>query len=187
MTALGSTTSRLGTIRNRLLHYSNAPVRKVARTKQGCDDDHSMGYFAKPRGLWLSVEGDMDWHEWCVSEHFRDIEKQVCHEVVLKPKANILTLKSAEDLRVFTHFFAEIFSWGPGLATRWVEFKIRWDIVAKHYDGIIIAPYIWSERLGDLSWYYPWDCASGCIWNPRAIKEINVVPMPIKAREMEEA
>ncbi len=44
------------------------------------------------------------------------------------------------------------------------------DQVAKLYQGIIIAPYCYSIRLdNDCFWYYPWDCASGCIWDATAI------------------
>lgn len=43
---------------------------------------------------------------------------------------------------------------------------ISWKKVRKNYDGIIIAPYQWDCRnASETTWYYPWDCASGCIWN----------------------
>lgn len=51
---------------------------------------------------------------------------------------------------------------------------LDWAAIGKLYDGIIIAPYLWERRLnGGAMWYYGWDCASGCIWNPRAISEVN--------------
>jgi hypothetical protein len=56
------------------------------------------------------------------------------------------------------------------------RFEIEWRKVAERFDGIIIAPYIWQRRLDlESSWYYSWDCASGCIWNASAVREI--VPM----------
>jgi hypothetical protein len=45
---------------------------------------------------------------------------------------------------------------------------IDWPRVAERFDGVIIAPYQWKHRL-ELMWYYGWDCASGCIWNARAV------------------
>ena len=54
--------------------------------------------------------------------------------------------------------------------------QIDWAEVASKYDGIIISPYQWSLRLDmEMMWYYGWDCASGCIWNISAIKELKEV------------
>lgn len=41
---------------------------------------------------------------------------------------------------------------------------IDWSAVAAQYGGILIAPYQWKRRL-ELTWYYGWDCASGCAWD----------------------
>lgn len=51
--------------------------------------------------------------------------------------------------------------------------------MAHRYDGIIIAPYVWSLRLDiDFFWYYDWDCASGVIWNSAAVS--NLIPLPVE-------
>ena len=57
---------------------------------------------------------------------------------------------------------------------------INWRKVAKAFDGIIIPEYIYSRRLdGNASdWYYGWDCASGCIWDARAIKTTKKITKP---------
>ena len=47
----------------------------------------------------------------------------------------------------------------------------NWDDVVRQYDGLIIAPYQWAKRC-DYSWYYGWDCASGVIWNLRAVASV---------------
>jgi hypothetical protein len=59
---------------------------------------------------------------------------------------------------------------------------IDWMRVAEKHEGILIAPYL-GERLTEPNefleshkeewwrWYYSWDCASGCIWNPNAVSE----------------
>ena len=36
------------------------------------------------------------------------------------------------------------------------------------YNGIEICPYLWSKRMRS-NWYYPWDVASGCIWDGRGL------------------
>ena len=42
-------------------------------------------------------------------------------------------------------------------------------VAAEGWAGIEIAPYIWARRLdGPARWYYGWDAASGCIWDPTA-------------------
>ena len=50
--------------------------------------------------------------------------------------------------------------------------NIDWRKVASDYGGIEIAPYIYKGRY-DISWYYGWDVASGCIWGDGVIKGIN--------------
>lgn len=50
---------------------------------------------------------------------------------------------------------------------------IDWQAVASDHDGIIISPYNWPAR-HEMIWYYPWDCASGCIWNADAITSITI-------------
>jgi hypothetical protein len=45
---------------------------------------------------------------------------------------------------------------------------IKWDEVAKNYDGIEIADesgkYL-DDKKWSSKWYYSWDVGSGCIWN----------------------
>ena len=50
------------------------------------------------------------------------------------------------------------------------ESRPDWAKVASHYDGIEICPYIESRR--NMTWYYGWDVASGCVWNASGIKEL---------------
>lgn len=46
---------------------------------------------------------------------------------------------------------------------------INWGRVTQDYSGIEIIPYQWEFRMGS-DWYYPWDVASGCIWDGSTIK-----------------
>jgi hypothetical protein len=119
------------------------------------------GRRSKPDGLWVSV-GD-DWERWCRSEsygwpeHHRHITT-----VTLAPDANILVISDPEALRAFTR---------DHTIDRW--YNVNWLPTVAAYDGIVIAPYLWECRLEQgVSWYYTWDCASGCIWSLSAVASV---------------
>lgn len=145
-----------------LHHYSDKPLTKVLSVRQNRESLHT---YSKPTGLWVSVEGEQDWVAWCESEGFRDINKQLDHLITLADGANILVLSNAEMIDDFTHTYGRDTGFrAPGIA---------WQDVAEKHSGIIIAPYIWSRRLHHFtSWYYGWDCASGCIWDASAVASI---------------
>lgn len=131
----------------------------------------------KPNGLWVSVEGfeeDINWKDWCEAEEFRLEHLKYAYEIILKPDHNLLILTSPAQLQEFTeNYKGELI---PGL--RSIDI-IQWGLVAQKYTGILIAPYQWSCRFEPgLFWYYGWDCASGCIWDLRVIKSINLQTSP---------
>lgn len=139
-----------------LIHYS---VNKIEVLDATVDySGLSMQRF-KPRGLWVSV--DDAWEVWCRDEEYELARLTHKHKIKLRDTANILLLDTTEKIRAFDEQYK---------LNMLVE-KIDWLRVKQHYDGIIIAPYQWSLRY-ELMWYYGWDCASGCIWNINAIKEI---------------
>lgn len=141
---------------SRLLHYSENGLGKIRSRRQERD-------FFKPHGLWLSVEGPDDWPSWCRSESFNLERLGHVYEITLAPKARILWVRTAEELDEVSEAWS-----APPMAPTLRSMWLRWGDMAKVYDGIIIAPYQWERRLGPL-WYYPWDCASGCIWRRTAI------------------
>lgn len=147
----------------RLLHYSNRPLENLHNIFIEDQGDF------KPSGLWVSIEGDDDWKSWCESEEFGLDRLNFIHEVILFEDANILRLACSSDILEFTKKYQD--------RTSNFRSKIIWKDVATDFDGIIIAPYIWKLRLDAATiWYYPWDCASGCIWNTsKAIKEIKLL------------
>lgn len=150
----------------RLLHYSAARfVGPVFATVDQLKTD------MKPTGLWVSVEGDNDWKSWCDGERFGADRMTHVSEIVPHPDANILRLGSAADIDAFHADYTAPF---PGLPPGMMAgYAIDWRRVGEQYDGIVIAPYVWARRLdGRARWYYGWDCASGCLWHPRAIAEI---------------
>jgi hypothetical protein len=147
----------------RLLHYSSDPIASVHSVEQRED----VRRYDKPQGLWVSVEGEDDWRSWCEGEQFGSPAEQICYRVELSAPARILRLSGSLDLLHFT----EEYGFNPYADDRLFSKRdgIRWWEIAKQYDGIIIAPYCWQQRL-ELMWYYSWDCASGCIWNADAVE-----------------
>lgn len=143
-----------------LSHYSARPItqlyKKVERDEK---------YF-KPTGLWVSVDGEHDWRAWCEAENFRLECLRIKYSVKLKPTANILHLSTAVELETFTKEYSV-----RGLAGSDLNCHIDWPRLRGQYDGIIISPYQWSQRM-ELMWYYSWDCASGCVWNIEQIESM---------------
>lgn len=149
-----------------LYHYSLYPVEKVQSSSQETTPDF------KPHGFWVSDDTcDQNWRSWCESESFRLDSLRFRHRVILTPNANLCLIRNSSELDEFTREYKKEVI--PGHRSIW---NISWKRVAERYDAIIITPYISSRRLtAHTSWYYGWDCASGCIWNARAVKSIKVV------------
>lgn len=155
-----------------LVHYSARPL--LHRDMRSRIQDGRDGNF-KPRGLWVSVTGEYDWKWWCESERFNTDRFDYATEIVLTEKNRVLHLKSDDDILAFTRTYQ--YSPYPEIPD---HKAIDWRIVARHCDGIIIAPYSWELRLErETFWYYPWDCASGCIWNMDAVEALRPLPKPI--------
>lgn len=159
-----------------LIHYSQEPLGKLYSTASQTTPRH---YFEKPHGLWVSVKGEDGWKEWCESENFQWPKLRVENLIELKPGANILRLQSPEQMDEFTKQYGvvpTIFLDDPTIPMR--SFAIDWPKVAGEYQGIIIAPYQWERRMAMFtSWYYGWDCASGCIWSVDAIQSVTSTVM----------
>lgn len=163
-----------------LYHYSLEPF-EFDRTVEYPPDTHG---YAKPVGFWVSV--GRDWERWCRDEEFRLAHLEHVQQVTLVKKPNVLWIGSAPDLVSFTDRYA----YDPEWVIEWRKkdranrdmFKghyIDWAAVGESYNGLIIAPYLWSMRLYDgVFWYYGWDCASGCIWNLDVIERLESVALP---------
>jgi hypothetical protein len=156
----------------RLIHYSRKPLHRV-RSK--AHDDLLVGAYKTP-GLWVSVEGPDDWLHWCKSESFGLDGFKYATEVTINI-ANILHLSTATQIDKFTKEFST-----QGRPS-WDK-SIDWALVRKQWWGLIVAPYCWSRRLSPhTSWYYGWDCASGVIWDSRAIKALKPIEPPDLSEE----
>lgn len=173
----------------RLVHYSADIVTKVHGHRQSNPLDpknRSSALPGKPKGFWLSDDDEHGWRQWCKSEGFRTYSLRYEHEVKLSPKARILYLRTAKDIDDFAAKYGfslldrlDKAAGRPTFSERYGRDAsidgIDWHRLTRKYHGIVITPYIWEQRLGKHMWYYTWDCASGCIWNARAIESITMV------------
>ncbi len=144
------------------IHYSAQPLIAVHSTEQ-CGPMEYM----KPTGLWFSVEPDDGWLEWCDANEFNLGNFEHAARIHLARQANVLRISNAAELLDFhNRFKTELF---PAIRMTGID----WRAVAARYQGIVIAPYIWSMLLDmETLWYYGWDCASGCIWDAGAVAKI---------------
>jgi hypothetical protein len=118
----------------------------------------------------VSVEGEDDWRSWCEAEHFSEPKWQT--EIHLTGQGRPLLNLTPADIDAFT------IEWRKNGWEAWSRRAINWPALTVKYGGIIIAPYSWEHRLKDeTSWYYSWDCASGCLWDARTWRAGDVVPV----------
>jgi hypothetical protein len=162
------------------VHYTDspAPIELVNREQE----NEKFSPYGKPSGLWITPEGiDQNWYDWCMAEEFRTEQLAYTHEVIIKPESKLLTINSDKDLRDFTEKYAisddayiPFFDLIGGKPIDWVR-------VATEYQGILIPEYIGTCRMSrKTSWYYGWDCGSGCIWDASAISIGQVYLTPQK-------
>lgn len=153
----------------KLIHYSRQPIARL-RSRRQCGKRVRND---KPNGMWVSVENsNHSWHDWCIAEDFSIAALQFPHRVELAPDANILLLDTDDKILAFGEQYHNPPEYASELLKKCTWF-INWRAVVKKYQGIIISPYSWTLRLDHrCSWYYGWDCASGVIWNKRAIAKL---------------
>lgn len=147
------------------------------RTYEQKSPDH------KPRGIWFSIPGEDDWPTWCNNEGWGVESLTHRHIVGISADARLLVLTNHEQLDLFHEKYKM-----PLIR----EYElIDWVKVSETYDGIIIAPYVWSQRMDHSwiegspkatasKWYYSWDVASGCIWN---LEKVIDVALPFSVDE----
>lgn len=169
----------------RLFHYTRMPLHSVSDSEQKPYGETSTA-FDKPKGLWVSVEGhdgngdEMHaWPQWCIMEDFDGSIKHNRYEITLQEETRVLWISDAGGILALTARYGLSRRLSNAPSMLYQEGGIDWAAVAEDFDGIIIAPYIWSLRLHrETSWYYGWDCASGCIWRARAIANVRQVESP---------
>lgn len=115
----------------------------------------------KPTGLWLSVDGDDGWPEWCRSENYAVEALEHRTEFRIVEGANILRLSTPEAVLSLADRYPDLRGW------------VDWEPIIAQYDGVLADPYMWSLRW-EASWYSTWDCASGCFWSLGAVEPVAV-------------
>ena len=114
----------------------------------------------KPRGLWYGV--GFGWIDFTISDFtsFYDKDKNVSVFEFDVNSVNLLRITNFDELVAFDKEYCN--------STERYR-NPDWTRLEKEYDGIEIAPYIYKGRF-EIFWYYGWDVASGCIWNPKGLK-----------------
>lgn len=185
----------------RLVHYTDTPrLGLLRRLKlwQTFGMARQQHITMKPEGFWVSDENaDMGWKEWCVGQGFRTNRLTCVHDVTLAADARIVYLRNEQDILGFTEAFAVKDHLNNMLAKGGYRppdhgdyydgngMFMDWPKVAQLYQGIVITPYIWRCRMAmNTFWYYPWDCASGCIWDVSAIQDITLRKQTTKQKKV---
>jgi hypothetical protein len=108
-----------------------------------------------------------DMPSWMTGKHIHRVDLADC---------NVLQIRGLHQLDAFDEKYGLL---DPILGENGLHTCIDWVRVSEEYDGLEIAPYIWSRRL-EFMWYYGWDCASGVIWRPRGATVSYLEPVAVK-------
>jgi len=119
---------------------------------------------SKPDGLWYGIGGS--WYRWCRSEMPAWVYRGGHAYEVVVDESKMLFLRTPEEILSFTdEYLSSCYD-----RSTW---NIDWSRVAESYSGIEISPYQYSLRMSrKVCWYYPWDVASGVVWDNAAILDI---------------
>jgi len=144
--------------REKLYHYSYEPITAVGDVRQANINPYNdHGWY--PRGIWFAPE--RTWPEW--SSQFREKDAFAHrYKVVIGDGAKIANLATPQLAVEFTDRFGVM----PEKSGYGVM-RIRWEDVAKEFDGILIGfkPRSYFHHIHDtLDWSEAWDIPSGCVW-----------------------
>ncbi len=160
----------------KLYHYSKDPIHELDLNFYK-NSEKFQNFFPKPIGFWVSVEDfedDQTWKSGCEAENFQLEGLDYKYLINLKDGAKIINLQTSYEIIDFGIKYRKNKPTENAGAYDYI-YEIKWSEVMKIADGIIIAPYDWSLRLKLITtWYYGWDCASGCIWNLDAIDTLTL-------------
>ena len=115
----------------------------------------------KPKGLWYAI--GTEWIDW-VRDEMPHWEGNIIYKIEVNP-SKMLFITNKNELASFSDTYKIINN--ESNVIRYID----WKRVAEKYSGIEIAPYQSVARY-DITWYYTWDVASGCIWKKDGIISI---------------
>ena len=153
------------------LHHSR-PDTRVDGTPQISGFTQKVG--PKPTGLWYECQdgSSQTWKAFCetgFSYGYSKYDKQ--YNVVLNDY-EILFIPDEHHFEKFYEMYSTNHPADPA-GTRGFDKMIDWPQVSRDYAGIEICPYLYSKRMDEDSfWYYGWDVASGCVWDPKGIQDL---------------
>jgi hypothetical protein len=168
-----------------LVHYSAIRLEAI----KSFDQPERLSPYGKPKGLWVSVESAQEdwrgWREWCESEQSALDRFEYAAFIHLTDGTKVKLISDANEINAFHTQFSRLNPECTDERSRCID----WKSVANSYSGVIISPYIWEMHPSmKPSWYYAWHCASGCIWDAKAIGFIEALTSFKKpARYSEEA
>lgn len=130
----------------------------------------------KPNGLWVSDDdANYIWPDVVLDKKLSTKHLAYRHRVMLSKGARIKYIHTPEQLDEFTVAFEAGLPWNGK-----TSFAMMWNLIAERYQGIVITPYIELRRYHQMTnWYWPWDCASGCIWDVDAIDFFQTIGDPV--------
>ena len=150
------------------LHYSKEPF-EFDRTRLYPQSSRGVSVYAKPFGFWFTDDSEECWRSWCQGNEFA-LDNLTCRSEVEIDESRVLTLGTSNEVFDFTYRYGRHDDYGYGYRS-----AINWAEVARDHSGLIITPYQWDCRLNNrTTWYYGWDCASGCIWDAIAILSVRL-------------
>jgi hypothetical protein len=92
----------------KLIHYTRQEFQLEPREY----DQNEMQWNAKPNGFWFSVEEvveeDQTWKTWCEGADYELEDLVISYQIELKENANILHLKTDEEILNFSKLFPYI-------------------------------------------------------------------------------
>lgn len=149
--------------------FSPGIIKRTYRVEQE-PPEHLQGtqMWPKPHGIWYACGAE--WAEYMLSDFPSAMNKLVAL-YKMELGRGVLRLTSTEEILAFDEQYGEEQSATAGRRGGWY---IHWDAVSAQYSGIEICPYNWDLRF-PLRWYYGWDVASGCIWDPVGIGNLKLV------------
>lgn len=147
----------------------NSRDRIVLGTKDNIDlnfkvPPSKIGY--KPTGLWYGF--GTSWIDF-IRQEIPDRETEHVFKIEVEYNSeDMITIDNDKTFLWFSKRFKD-----PENEGRFGNHKINWPEVTKKYKGIEF-PIYFNKYRRDLEhdWYYPWDIASGCIWDLSAVKKV---------------
>ena len=173
-------------IRQVLLSETNFPLdggakMRIHHSREGSRSDgepqvsgFSQEIGPKPEGLWYECQDGSSetWKEFCRTGLTGGASRYDSSYNVILNDYEILFIPDEHHFEKFYEMYSTNPPYDPD-GTKGFDKMIDWPKVAEHYAGIEICPYLQSKRMDDDSdWYYPWDVASGCVWDLSGIKEL---------------